>query len=85
MRKGRRITWPQAETPAHIITMGLDADLDKAAQIATREMVDYLVAEKGLSRDDALILCSLAMELHVTQVVDGTKGVHAMLPKAVFR
>jgi acetamidase/formamidase len=30
------------------------------------------------------MLMSAAMDLHVTQIVDGTKGVHAMIPKAVF-
>jgi len=43
------------------------------------------VSEKHLSRDDALMLCSVAAELRVTQLVDGTKGVHAMLPKSIFR
>jgi acetamidase/formamidase len=47
-------------------------------------MLDFLVATKGLSRDDAYMLASAAMDLIVTQVVDGTKGVHAMMPKAVF-
>jgi acetamidase/formamidase len=65
--------------------MGLDPDLDEAARLATREMVDYLVAEMGLSRDDAYVLCSLAADLRVTQAVDGTKGVHAMIAKSVFK
>ena len=56
-----------------------------AAKLATREMIDFLVAEKGIPRDEAYILCSLAVDLHVTQLVDQTKGVHAMLPKAIFR
>ena len=43
------------------------------------------VTEKKLSRDDAYMLCSLAAELHVTQTVDATKGVHASLPKSLFR
>ena len=47
-------------------------------------MLDWIVQMKGLSRDDAYLLASAAMDLSVTQVVDGTKGVHAMLPKAVF-
>ena len=64
--------------------MGLHTDLDEAARLATREMIDFLVAEKGMNRDDAYILCSLAMDLHVTQLVDGTKGVHAMLAKGIF-
>jgi acetamidase/formamidase len=80
-----RITWPRAETPTHYITMGLSEDLDQAAKIATREMVNFVVETKGVSRDDALMLLSAAMDLQVTQIVDGTKGVHAMLPKAIFR
>lgn len=85
VRKGKKIGWPRAETPTHYITMGLNEDLDQAAKMATREMVDYLAAEKGMSRDDAYILCSLAVDLHVTQLVDQTKGVHAMLPKSIFK
>ena len=85
VRKGKRLIWPRAETPTHFITMGLNPDLDEAAQIATREMVDYLVTERKLSREDAFILCSLAMDLRITQVVDGTKGVHAMIPKSIFK
>jgi acetamidase/formamidase len=49
--------------------------------MAVAEMVDHLVRERGLSRDDAYVLCSSAVDLRVTQVVDGTKGIHAMLPK----
>jgi acetamidase/formamidase len=85
LRKGRRLGWPRAETPTHYMTMGLDPDLDEATRLATREMVEYLVAEKGLSRDDAYILCSLSADLRITQAVDGTKGVHAMLAKSIFR
>jgi acetamidase/formamidase len=85
LHKGKRITWLRAETPTHYITMGLNEDLDMAAKLSTREMIDFLVAEKGLSRDDAYVLCSLAVDLHVTQLVDQTKGVHAMLPKSIFK
>lgn len=83
--KGKHLNWPRAETPTHYITMGLNPDLDEAAKHATREMIDFLVSEKGLSRDDAYFLCSLAADLSVTQVVDGTKGVHAMIAKSIFR
>jgi acetamidase/formamidase len=65
--------------------MGLDEDLDKATQLATREMVEFLVAERHLSRDDAYVLASLAADLHVTQAVDQTKGVHATIAKSIFR
>jgi acetamidase/formamidase len=84
VRKGMRLGWPRAETPTHFIAMGLHTDLDEAARLATREMIDFLVAEKRLSRDDAYMLCSLAADLRVTQLVDGTKGVHAMIAKAIF-
>jgi acetamidase/formamidase len=85
VRKGKQIRWPRAETPAHFITMGLHPDLNEAARIATREMIDFLVSEKGLSRDEAYMLCSLAVDLRVTQLVDETKGIHAMLAKSIFR
>jgi acetamidase/formamidase len=85
LHKGMRITWPRAETPTHYMTMGLHEDLNQAAKIATREMLNFVVETKGVPRDDALMLLSAAMDLRVTQIVDGTKGVHAMLPKAIFR
>jgi len=84
VHKNKKLLWPRAETPTHIIAMGLDRDLDEAARRATIEMIDYLTSERGLSRDDAYMLVSAAVDLHVTQVVDGVKGVHAMLPKAIF-
>ncbi|HEV3215862.1 MAG TPA: acetamidase/formamidase family protein [Vicinamibacterales bacterium] len=85
LHKGRAIRSPRAETPTHYITMGLAPDLDEAAKMATREMLDFLVESKGLSRENAYMLASAAMDLVVTQAVDGTKGIHAMLPKAIFR
>lgn len=85
LRKGQRLRWPRAETPTHYIAMGLDEDLDEATRLAVREMVDFLVTEKKMSRDDAYMLCSLAADLHVTQAVDATKGVHASLAKSFFK
>jgi acetamidase/formamidase len=84
VRKGKQIRWPRAETPTHFISMGLHPDLNEAARMATREMIDFLVSEKGMSRDEAYILCSLAVDLRVTQLVDDTKGIHAMLPKSIL-
>ena len=85
LRKGKRLLWPRAETPTHFIAMGLHPDLDEAARLATLEMINFLVTEKGMSRDEAYMLCSLAVDLRVTQLVDGTKGIHAMLPKSIFQ
>jgi acetamidase/formamidase len=85
LHQGKRILWPRAETPTHYMTMGLHTDLDEATKIATREMLDWLVDMKGLTREDAYMLSSLALDLVVTQVVDITKGIHALMPKAIFR
>jgi acetamidase/formamidase len=85
VRKGPRLLWPRAETPSHFITMGFDEDLNIAAKLATRDMIDFLVEEKKMKRDDAYMLVSVAVDLAVTQLVDGKKGIHAMLPKSVFR
>jgi acetamidase/formamidase len=84
VRKDLRLRWPRAETPTHYITMGLHEDLNEAAKMAVREMIDFLVSEKKLSRDDAYMLASVAADLSITQLVDGNKGVHAMLPKNLF-
>ena len=84
LRKGKKITWPRAETPTHYITMGLNEDLDEAMKMALREMIDFLVAEKGMNRDDAYLLCSVAVDFRVTQTVDATKGIHAMIAKSLL-
>ena len=84
VRKDMKLRWPRAESPTHIITMGLNESLDEAARRATKEMIDYLTSVRGLNRDDAYMLVSAAVDLHVTEVVDGVKGVHATLPKALF-
>ena len=84
VRNDMKLHWPRAETEEHYMTMGLDPDLDLAVEMAVAEMVDYLARDRGLSRNDAYILCSSAVDLRVTQVVDGTKGIHALLPKRIF-
>lgn len=84
VRKDLHFHWPRAETPDYYITMGLDPDLNEATKMAVREMIDYLTTEKHLSRDDAYMLCSVAGNLRITQLVDGTKGAHMMLPTDIF-
>ena len=64
--------------------MGFDDDLSIAAHKAVREMVDFLVTEKHLSRDDAYMLTSVAGDVDITELVDRNKGVHVMMPKAIF-
>lgn len=73
------LSMPRAITPTHYITVGLDVDLDDAAKQALREMIAWLVQMKGWKPAEAYVFCSLACDLHVTQLVDGIKGIHAMV------
>jgi len=84
VHKGTNQKYPRAETPTHYISMGFHQELYQATKIAVREMIDFLVAEKHLSRDDAYMLTSVAGDVDITELVDGNKGVHVMLPKAIF-
>ena len=81
LHKGRRLAFPRAVTPTHYIAMGMDPDLDDAAKQALRDMIRWLVEMKGWKPDEAYVFCSLACDLHVTQLVDGNKGVHAMVAR----
>ena len=85
VRKDLHLTWPRGETPTHYIAMGLNPDLTEALKTAVRETIDFLVTEKHLSREEAYMLSSVAVDFNVTQAVDGTKGVHAMIPKSIFK
>ncbi|HTW36009.1 MAG TPA: acetamidase/formamidase family protein [Rhizomicrobium sp.] len=84
VRKDLHVKYPRAETPTHYIAMGFDDDLSIAAHKAVREMVNFLVTEKHLSRDDAYMLTSVAGDVDITELVDRNKGVHVMMPKAIF-
>ena len=85
VRKDMHLKGPRGETPTHWIAMGLDPDLDEALKKAVRDAIDFLVTEKHLSREEAYQLCSVGVDFNVTQAVDGTKGVHGMIPKSIFK
>ena len=76
--------YPRAETPDADVAMGYDEDLSNAARKAVRNMISFLVAAKGMTRDDAYMLVSTAGDVNVTELVDRSKGVHVVLPKRVF-
>ncbi len=78
------LAFPRAITPTHYIAMGFDPDLDDAAKQALRDMIAWLVELKGWSAEEAYVFCSLACDLHVTQVVDGNKGIHAMVKRSLI-
>jgi acetamidase/formamidase len=84
VKKCSGIAQPWAETPTHWITMSFDEDLDLAAQNAVREMVKLIVTRGGLTAADAYTLCSVATDVHVTQLVNVNKGAHVMLAKALL-
>jgi acetamidase/formamidase len=85
VRKDMKITWPRAETPTHWIVMGLDPNLEEAMKIAVRETVAFITGRfPKLSREEAYMIASIAVDYHVTQAVDGTKGIHGMIPKSIF-
>lgn len=81
LRKDMRLAMPRAITPTHYITLGLDPDLDNAAKQALRDMIAWLVQMAGWTPSEAYVFCSLACDLHVTQTVDGNKGIHAMVKR----
>ena len=81
VRRDLGYTHPFAESPTHLISIGLDPNLDVAAQQAVREMIDHICRRTALARHEAYMLCSLAGDLRVTQTVDGNKGCHMMLAK----
>jgi acetamidase/formamidase len=78
------LTVPRAETPTHYILMGMDLDLNRAMRRATLEVIDFLVTEKGMARDSAFSLASLAIDFHVAEAVDQVQLVAAKIPKAIF-
>lgn len=81
LHKRRALAMPRALTPTHYITFGMDVDLDDAAKQALRDMIRWLVELKGWKPAEAYVFCSLACDLHVTQLVDGNKGIHAMVAR----
>ena len=85
VRKGMTLAWPRAETSTHFISMGTDVDLTKATRIAIQEMVDFLAATKKMDKHQAYQLTSMAGDVAITQLVDGTMGVHVKMLKSIFR
>jgi acetamidase/formamidase len=81
----RPIEEPQYETDSYYAVTGFATTLDEAAKKATRYMIDYLEAEHGLTRTEAYVLCSLAGDLHIAEVVDVPNMLVAMhMPKSVL-
>lgn len=95
LEKGRSIPAPQYRTPGPLTqrvdsapfygTTGVGGDLYVAAQDAVRAMVDHIATTYDLGRKDAYLLCSLAVDLKISEIVDaGQYIVSALLPEAMF-
>ncbi|MBW4671298.1 MAG: acetamidase/formamidase family protein [Cyanomargarita calcarea GSE-NOS-MK-12-04C] len=85
LRKDLQLTVPIAETPTDIITMGFGETLDAALEMAVKNTIDFLERFVNLSPEDAYVLCSLAVNFRISQVVNiPQKGVHGMLPKSIL-
>ena len=78
------LRYPRAETASHYITMGMNEDLDLAMKQALREMIAFITSRTNLSREQAYQFCSLAVDFHVTQTVNGEKGIHGLLRKGLL-
>ena len=84
LHKQKNLGWPLAETDTHWIVIGLDKDLNAAMTLAARNAIKFLSTQAKMSELDAYALCSIATSFRVTQVVDVVRGVHALIPKAIF-
>jgi acetamidase/formamidase len=78
------VNWPMASSPTHWIAMGFHTNLLESCKMAVRKAITFLGKHYGLSAGQAYAFCSMAVDLHVTQLVDYTLGIHAMIPKASF-
>lgn len=84
VRKDMKLEWPLGETRTHWITMGMDKDLTVATQICLKNTVQFLMSRAGLTQTQAYQLTSMAVDLRITQLVDGNVGVHAMIAKSLL-
>lgn len=66
-------------------TTGISEDLLDATKRATRQMVDHIHGERGLSREEAYILASVVVDLKINEIVDAPNWVvSAYLPESIF-
>jgi len=85
VRKDFQFPSPLLETPRNWIVHGFDEDLNLAMRNASLDMMTLLTEQQKLSRDDAYSLMSVAADFAVTQVVDGTRGIHCRIARGLFR
>ena len=79
--KGYNTQWPRIESPSEIMVVGSARPLEDAARYAFREMVEWMVADFGWSKDDAYMFLSLTAKARLAQIVDPLYTVVAKLQK----
>lgn len=79
LRDDLPLTTPIARTPDAWLTFGFHENLDEATLIAIDAMLDLLKREHGIERVQAMALASVVVDLRITQIVNGVRGVHAIL------
>ncbi len=84
IERGDPIRLPRVDAADHVSVLAFDRDLDEAARIAVAEATDLIAHRRGIDAETAYRLCSLAVDLAVTQMVNGVKGVHARIPRELL-
>ena len=79
--KNLKLDLPRIETPKSWITMGFDADLNKALDVAREQTVRFLSEQRKISADEAAKLMERVSDCRISQVVNIKKGVHCLNPK----
>lgn len=85
LHKNMKLDTPMGETKEAWIAVGLDEDLDEAMKKSVREYLEIANSKYGMTKQDALLVGSAAIDFKVSQVVDIVKGIHGVVPKELFR
>ncbi len=85
VHKNMKLTTPRGETKDAWIAIGLDKDLEEAMKKSVREYLQIANDNYGMTKQDALLFGSAAIDFDVSQVVDIVKGIHGTIPKQLFR
>lgn len=80
--KQGRLEWPRIETPTHWITVGYDADLNKALDLLKSETRKFLVEQRNVPQAEAEQAMLDSWNCPISEVVNIVKGTYCMIPKA---
>ena len=74
-----------AQTAEGWLALGVHENLEEAMYLALEGMVLLIEEMHQVGRTDALALASVTVDLRITQIVNGVRGVHAVLPHGAIR